>query len=1465
MADTTRPTIVISTYKSRLKAGETALISFNLSEVATDFELTDITVTEGTLSNFSGSGTNYSAIYTPNAKSSTTGTLRVGDNKFSDEAGNWNKVGKDDNNNLFFIINTFDPIISISNHRSFLGQGETPTITFSLTAPSTNFDITDILITGGTLSNFKGSGTSYSALLTPTGSNYCIVYVPDNRFTFDGGYGNQASSHYLFVPFSPSNANVDWNRFVPTGSIDSASGITYGKDQFIYIVGNLERPVLDGQINSGSGDAFVTKYSLDGNKAWTRLIGSKSQDRAYEITTGNDGAIYIAGKTASYELDGQFNSGSYDTLISKFSSDGSKVWTRLLGTKEDDAATALTTGIDGSIYVSGYTSGSLDGQTNSGERDAYLAKFNTDGTKIWTRLLGTSKDESSQALTSGTDGSIYVGGNTTGNLDGQINSGGIDAFVTKYNSDGSKVWTRLIGTSGIDIATALATGVDGSIYVSGYTSGSLDGQTNSGKNDAFISKYNSDGSKAWTRLLEGAGNQQASALTIGNDGSIYVSGTTEGNLNGQTSVGFIDSFVSKYKSDGSRTWTRLIPTTSADGITIDPYGSIYVTGSTGSYPITTLGYYTGNVAIIDGFEQAGTRDAFVIKLTTPDTTSNASPPKIEVSSSKSYLSVGESTNVNFTLTKSSTSFALSDIVVLGGTLSNFEGSGISYNANFTANIEGLNGASISVGNGKFSDALGVLNDDGTEANNKVYFSISAPVDTTPPTITLISSASNNSNIQTATITFILSEASTTFNASDINVTGGTLSNFSGNGKFYTAFFTLTLNSLSSGSISVPSGVFSDLAGNTNEDGLERNNSITISHFTNIVWSNLSGSSSEDRSSGITKGTDGSIYVTGVTNGNLDGQINNGNYDSFLTKYKPDGTKAWTKLLGSNGTDWATSIATGIDGAIYISGYTSSNLDSQINKGGYDAFLTKFNPDGSKAWTQLSGTNLNDLSFAITTGKDGYVYVTGETKGNLDSQINSGNYDVFLTKYNPEGTKIWTRLLGTNLVDVAFAATTSLDGSIYLSGRTEYNLDGIKNNGSSDAFLTKYSSDGTKLWTRLFGSGGNEYARAVSTSIDGSIYVAGYTGSSIEGLVNSGENDVFLTKYDAEGTKIWAVFLGTSSNDEGFALTTDANGAIYVSGYTEGNLDSQTNSGFYDVFLTKFSPDGTKAWTNLIGSDVDDYSYALTIGIDNSIFLSGATNGNFNGHKNNGGLDAFVIKLLVSGFAPSDVTPPTPITFSPTLGEVNVDVGRNIIINFNEKIQRGTGVIEIRLGHPTLGSLLESFDVAKSDRLTFDGTTLTINPTRDLKGNYYLFIYLADGAVQDSAGNKSASISNYTITTANQITTENYLLSVLVNKGVLGAEPVLLKGLNESFVFENGYTKKHTVEYAGSTFDYNQIYSLITTVTRDGEFTSEFTKEINDYFGTELNITYSAAVKLVGASSIDGVIISVAGADGNFVG
>jgi hypothetical protein len=107
--------------------------------------------------------------------------------------------------------------------------------------------------------------------------------------------------------------------------------------------------------------------------------------------------------------------------------------------------------------------------------------------------------------------------------------------------------------------------------------------------------------------------------------------------------------------------------------------------------------------------------------------------------------------------------------------------------------------------------------------------------------------------------------------------------------------------------------------------------------------------------------------------------------------------------------------------------------------------------------------------------------------------------------------------------------------------------------------------------------------------------------------------------------------------------------------------------------------------------------------------------------------------------------------------------------------------------------------------------------------------------------------------------------VLVDKGILGANPLLLKDLIESETYSNGTIVKHTIQYAGINFDYDLIDSLFTTITRDGEFTSEFNREINDYVQSEANITYKVAVALVGALNIDNIIIMVAGSDGNFVG
>ena len=148
------------------------------------------------------------------------------------------------------------------------------------------------------------------------------------------------------------------------------------------------------------------------------------------------------------------------------------------------------------------------------------------------------------------------------------------------------------------------------------------------------------------------------------------------------------------------------------------------------------------------------------------------------------------------------------------------------------------------------------------------------------------------------------------------------------------------------------------------------------------------------------------------------------------------------------------------------------------------------------------------------------------------------------------------------------------------------------------------------------------------------------------------------------------------------------------------------------------------------------------------------------------------------------------------------------------------------------------------------------------------IRVNSGKFTDVSGNANTDGSeSNNIVNLNRVvtlTTEKHTLSVLVDKGVLGVSAALLKGLSESITLTDTIITKHTIEYAGLTFDYSAIDSLITTVTRDDEFTAEFRKELTDFAPTSASLSYKDAALLIGLTNIDATLILVAGADGNFV-
>jgi len=217
----------------------------------------------------------------------------------------------------------------------------------------------------------------------------------------------------------------------------------------------------------------------------------------------------------------------------------------------NDYANGVATDSSGNVYVTGGTKGGLEGNTSAGNTDLFVIKYNSSGTKQWTKQNGTDMNDEARGVATDSSGNVYVTGDTYGGLDGNTNAGYNDLFVVKYNSSGTKQWTKQLGTSDEEDAYGVATDSSGNVYVTGYTSGGLDG-TNAGGNDLFVVKYNSSGTNLWTKQLGTSSNDNATGVATDSSGNFYVTGGTLGGLDGNTSAGGNDLFVVKYNSSGTK-------------------------------------------------------------------------------------------------------------------------------------------------------------------------------------------------------------------------------------------------------------------------------------------------------------------------------------------------------------------------------------------------------------------------------------------------------------------------------------------------------------------------------------------------------------------------------------------------------------------------------------------------------------------------------------------------------------------------------------------------------------------------------------------------------------------------------------------------------------------------------------------------------------------------------------------------
>jgi len=370
-------------------------------------------------------------------------------------------------------------------------------------------------------------------------------------------------------------ATEKWTRQIGTDRNEWSIGVSTDGYGNAYITGWTEGSL--GKSNLGGIDAFINKFDSSGVLLWADQFGTSRSDRGYDVSTDSLGNVYVTGSTGG-SLEGE-SGGTSDAFLRKYNSNGNDIWTTQLGSDNYDSGTAVTTDGLGNVYIAGETESSLGGPS-SGNRDAFVSKYTSDGDFRWTEQFGTSDYDDAFGIASDILGNVYVSGHTRGSLEG-TNLGYGDAFVSKFDSDGGLLWTNQFGTSGYDRSFGVSADSLGNVYVSGWAEGSIDGTKAFEGRNAFLSSLDTSGTISWTKQLNTKSNGvvRVSADGLGN---AYISGSTGVGLDG-SNIESRDAFVSKYDSSGTLLGAAQLGTNTFDrsfDVSADGLGNVYISGFT---------------------------------------------------------------------------------------------------------------------------------------------------------------------------------------------------------------------------------------------------------------------------------------------------------------------------------------------------------------------------------------------------------------------------------------------------------------------------------------------------------------------------------------------------------------------------------------------------------------------------------------------------------------------------------------------------------------------------------------------------------------------------------------------------------------------------------------------------------------------------------------------------------------------
>jgi hypothetical protein len=1069
---------------------------------------------------------------------------------------------------------------------------------------------------GGTSTGDAATGTAVDAV-----GNVYVTGIFQGSATFGLGEANQttlttAGGEDMFVARYDASGALQWVRRAGGTGVDRGSSIALDSVGNIYVAGMFQGSATFGLgetnqttlLSAGGDDIFIAQYDASGALQWVKRAGGTGSDQGTSVAVDDSGNSYLAGffNAAAIFAQGQANqttltaAGNSDIFIARYDFNGTLLWVMRAGGTGLDQSVGIAVDSAGNSYVTGLFNNSAtfgQGQANqttitsSGDRDMFVAQYDTNGSLQWVKRSGGTGADRGFNIVVDDSGNSYVTGLFNGSAifgpgepnQTSLTSAGVgDIFFAKHDFTGALVWVKRAGGTGDDGGLGIAVDGFGNIYATGFFSGSAtfgQGQAtqttlvSAGRRDIFITKYNSNGLLQW---VKGAG---ASATS--------------------TDQGL--------------------------GIALDEMGAIYVSGYFGdgvTAGVATFGQGEPNQTTLTS---AGGADVFLAQFAGNNTVDSTGPA----------LTIASHTNNQSTTSSPITlSGSASDAASGGNGISIVTVNGAAATGG-TANGSGTAAWSQSVTLSPGANLITVVAKDASPNQNVTSLQITLHFS---PTLTISATDDTATELGPTTGMFTVSRSGGTASALTVNYTiGGTAT--PGSDYFALAGSTVILTGQSSAQIVVT----------PIDDGVvgENDETVTVTLTPDAAYTvggqNSAGVTIVDNNPATVtiSATDDTATELGPTTGMFTVSRSGSTVSALAVNYTVSGT-------ATPGSDYQP-----LSGSVLIAAGQSSTqivvtpvYDGIAGEGDETVIVVLAAGGGYVVGGQSSTTVTiidNNLPTVTVSATDDTATEQGSTTGIFTVSRSGGTLSALTVNYTVSGTATpgsdYQPLSGSVLIAAgqssAQIVVTAIDDGIVAEGDetvivalaadTAYTV-GVQ----SSATVTLADDDtapGSLLWAKRAG-GTNPGDAATATAADGAgnVYVAGiFQGSAIFGLgesnqttlTSAGGDDMFVARYDSSGALQWVKRAGGTGMDRGLGVAVDASGYVFVTGLFQGlatfgsgetHEKILSSSGSDDVFLAQFDGTGALQWVKRAGGTASDQGVAVAVDDSGSAYLTGFFNG-----------------------------------------------------------------------------------------------------------------------------------------------------------------------------------------------------------------------------------------------------------------